>query len=502
MANKQYNLGGFKLSTNRKIGNWTLVRRIGCGGNGEIWECRDKQKQSAAIKFLKWGKRSLSYKRFRDEITLMEQNSTVPGILPIIDKNLPSQYAKKYDPTLPYFYVMPLAVPAKGKVLNASFDNKILIILELLQMLVILHSQHIAHRDIKPANILLYNNQYVLSDFGLAFFAKKTAKTPVGSKVGPKWTISPQMERDAQSADGFKADVYSMAKTIWIILTGVESSFEGQYQANSIIGLSNMLKDKRYYYPLDKLLSQCTDHDEKNRPNAQELFDRFKEWLQINENWDLRNLMQWTEVQEQLFPSVLPYHAEWRDRNDIVTVLNLLGKYDSLNHMFFPDLGGLDLTGASISHEQDCIELRCENLVYIVKPKRLSFEFIDDLHEWNYFLLESEPLQSVDRSLPAGSVSEEYCEISPGNYEPLQMLDNMSKEEHDRIKPRHVTRYLRGSFVLFHKDSIYNQLVSQYRGEHSHYAPEDFRAAIEKLADKFKGETIATIVERKKAQQH
>mgnify|MGYP007038490816 CR=1 FL=1 len=66
------------------------------------------------------------------------------------------------------------------------------------------------------------------------------------------------MEKDAQSADRFKADVYSMAKTIWIILTGDEFSFGGQYIANSEIGLSRKQKCNIYLYPLDKLLAQCT----------------------------------------------------------------------------------------------------------------------------------------------------------------------------------------------------------------------------------------------------
>lgn len=111
----------------------------------------------------------------------------------------------------------------------------------------------------------------MLSDFGLVFFNKKTAKTPTGAKLGTKWTISPQMERDAVRADKFKADIYSMAKMIWMILTDDMKSFEGQYLPNSIVSLRQYISDDIYLYPLEKLLAQCTDSNEASRPNAVEM---------------------------------------------------------------------------------------------------------------------------------------------------------------------------------------------------------------------------------------
>lgn len=287
------------------------------------------------------------------------------------------------------------------------------------------------------------------------------------------------MEKDAQSADKYKADVYSMAKSIWIILTGDEFSFGGQYIATSEIGLSRKLKCDKYLYPLDKLLAQCTDYTESARPTAEEMKNKFEEWIQINANWSKENLMQWQEIQELLFPTIIPTHAEWKNVEDIVNVLRFLGKYESLNHMFFPDTGGLDLTYAVISHESDCIELICSELIYIVKPKKLSFEFINDEAEWNYFLLETENLKPT--ALNHGQqddYAEEVYEISPAQYISLEEFENMSKADIDALKPRHVCRYLKGSFVFFHKDSVYNKSVSKYRGEHDKMTIGDFHDTI------------------------
>lgn len=305
----------------------------------------------------------------------------------------------------------------------------------------------------------------MLSDFGLVHFNKKTFKTPAGRRIGAKQTISPQMEKDAQSADKYKADVYSMAKTIWIILTGDDFSFGGQYIANSEIGLSRKLKCDKYLYPLDKLLAQCTDYTESTRPTAEEMKDKFEEWIQINANWGKENLMQWKEVQEQLFPTIIPAHAEWDNVEDIVAVLRLLGKYDSLNHMFFPDFGGLDLTGAAISYESGCVELICGELTYIVKPRKLFFEFINDEAKWSYFFLETEKLDPLTPDFSQqDDYTEEVYDISHAQYISTQKFDNLSKADYDRIKPRYICRYLKGSFVFFHKDSIYNKSVSKYRG--------------------------------------
>ena len=246
MGKQQTAQARYNLRANRKINGWTLSKRLGSGGNGEVWMCRNDKKEEYAIKIFKFGRYGAAYKRFRDEVMFMEQHQDIHGVLPIIDKNLPSKNKKNVDANIPIYYVMPLAQSIEQEIKTYTLDEKVAVIRMLLEMLVDLHQNGIAHRDIKPANILFYKGEFVLSDFGLVYFNKKKFKTPAGRKIGAKQTISPQMEKDAQNADKFKADVYSMAKTIWIILTGDEFSFGGQYIANSEIGLSRRLKCDKY----------------------------------------------------------------------------------------------------------------------------------------------------------------------------------------------------------------------------------------------------------------
>ena len=49
--------------------------------------------------------------------------------------------------------------------------------------------------------------------------------------LGAIFTIAPEMKRNPKGADGSKADVYSLAKTLWMILSGDEKGFDGQYSS-------------------------------------------------------------------------------------------------------------------------------------------------------------------------------------------------------------------------------------------------------------------------------
>lgn len=57
-------------------------------------------------------------------------------------------------------------------------------------------------------------------------------------------------------------------------------------------------------------------------------------------------------------------------------------------------------------------------------------------------------------------------------------------------------RYLKGSLVIFHKYSLYNQVVSQYRGEHEKLSAGEFKRQITVLSQKFKGKTVEDFIRR------
>lgn len=465
-----------------------------------VWQCRDNAGSEYAIKLLKYAYKE-SYARFYDEVAFMESFGDIPGVLPVIAKHIPKGRNQFDETKIPYYYVMPLATSLGRNIYQESIENKIGIIKSLLEMMTNLHNRGIAHRDIKPANILLYNGQYVLSDFGLVFFQGKSMKTPPGvAGLGAKWTRSPQMERDAYTADKFKADVYSMAKTIWMIFTGDLTSFEGQYNPSSpFLSLAKYLP-RKYVTPLDDLLVRCTDHLEVGRPTAREMLDGFNEWDDINHNWGKENLLQWVEINHKIFPLHEPDHAEWIDWGRMVGIFNILGTYENLNHLFFPNGGGLDLTGARLSRDSQGIDLEFGGLVFEAQPEKLVYERISEDFQWSYFRLELKTIEPQFKQFVVDPYMEEYGEVTYADGKidaiPLGKYNDMDENEIKRLNARHVVRYLKGSLVVFHKNSLYNQLVSQYRGEHEHLSVEEFRRQIIELSLKFKGKTVEDFIKQ------
>ncbi len=367
------------------FGKWTLEAYLGGGGNGEVWKCSTTNGNTGAIKLIK-SVNPKSYARFLDETTIIEKNSDIDGIIPVIDKYLPAN-PKEGIP----FFVMPVAESAENKLRGKSIEEKINAVLELCQTLHELHQRKISHRDLKPPNLLVYNSRFSIVDFGLVDYPDKKDISLKNEEIGAKWTMAPEMKRESSQADGIKADIYSLAKTLWIILTENPKGFDGQYSTQSIIELKRFYKES-YTTPIDVLLSACTDNDPDSRPNISEFIYALQNWKTLNEDFHERNLEQWFEIQTRLFPTAFPKQVIWEEINDIINVLKVICSHDNLNHMFFPNGGGLDLENVRLSKEEGCIELDFQ-LIDIIKPKQLIFESFGYDPEWNYFRLELDELK-------------------------------------------------------------------------------------------------------------
>ena len=258
-----------------QFGKWTLVKRLGQGGNGVVW----KVEPSGAIKFLKPGffRNKKRYARFKDEVEAMRQCQNVTGVLPLLDSNLPDTPSDEN----PAWLVSGLATPLP-KIIDehTSLRVAVEICASIAQTLQILHERGISHRDIKPDNLFSFEGQWTIGDFGLANYPDKAAITGAREKVGPAFFIAPEMLNDAANADGRPADVYSLAKTLWVLSTGQNFPLPGEQRIDDPAYRISTYAPEPQAQQLDVLGESATRLDPSRRPTMSDFASELRAWLE------------------------------------------------------------------------------------------------------------------------------------------------------------------------------------------------------------------------------
>lgn len=460
-----------------KFGRWVLVRRLGSGGNGEVWRAENEKSKIAAIKLLRKNKLSIkAYQRFRDEVSAVIKNSDVGGILPVLDSCLPEDLSSQTP-----WYVMPVATPIEKYLRGKNVQEIVISIVSIARTLGQLHERGVSHRDIKPSNLFHYKGAPCIGDFGLVDYPGKKDVTARQEAIGPRWTIAPEMRRRGATAAGPPADSYSLAKTLWIFLTGQRTGFDGQYNSASDSNINiERYHPTIYAKPLHDLLYECTDNDPSKRLRLDDFANRLESWISLNEEFRERNPVQWKDLERELFPAGLPTRAIWDRRDDVVAVLERIAAAGNLGHMFFPTGGGLHLDCVRESSEENCIELSGGGHPYIVKPRRLIFDSFGSDSTWNYFRLETHELEILGQyDFDFHSKQEDLTEIAEGQYTyPEAVVFDDFDGERLPDTARSVTRILEGDFVIFSVISPYNLDSTTYDGRHNMMNADQFREYI------------------------
>ncbi|HDK26206.1 MAG TPA: hypothetical protein ENG48_03820 [Candidatus Atribacteria bacterium] len=212
-------------------------------------------------------------------------------------------------------------------------------------------------------------------------------------------------------------------------------------------------------------------------------------------DFEAENLIVWEKTIGELFPIAIPNKCIWKDVDSIVSVLKKLSSVGNLNHTLFPAGGGHDLVGAKKSSERGCIEFNTPHSVRIVRPKLLEFNYFPNNIEWAYFRLETGGLKPITPDIEPFSIKEKLTEIKPGDYMEKEVWEKgylSYDEKGNRIllpkSARLVSRYFRGSFVIFAKSSPYHKNHITYDARHDKMNSKKFRQYIEKCIIKFKEE--------------
>ena len=400
-----------KLEVGNRLGCWELLNCLGKGGNGEVWRVRDEDKRVVAMKVSTKPKLS-AFERFKAEIDVHKNHSDVPGVLPVVDQSVPEAFSEENPP----WFVMPLASTFRRAV-RFDFREIVIAISQVVETLVILHERGVVHRDLKPENLLYHEGRPYVGDFGIADYPEKTEITRNNDQLGAYWTIAPEMQRSSDTADGRKADVYSIAKTMWMLLAREKRSFGGQYlPGRRPMALAAYHTNVPLLHIIEQLLAAATAHEPDERPDMAAFGRTLCDWVEKAGDYRQVSLGDWDALQRYLFPVTVPQRGIWTATEDIVAVLNMLAQSAELNHIFSPGGGGVDLQGAGFSSEADCIELLFHpKVAEIVKPNRLLWESFPGFSEWSYFRLETKALPPSD-VYESATTYEELLEIEPGQY--------------------------------------------------------------------------------------
>ena len=218
-------LAGSAARTGQRLGAWEVVRAIGSGGMGDVFEARRADGQyegRAAVKLLKRGMDSTAVlQRFAQERQALAR-LTHPHIARLLD-------AGASDDGLPYFVLefvdgRPIDEAARG----LALERRLELFLQLADAVVHAHRNLLVHRDLKPGNVLVDSEGRVkLLDFGIAKaldplegrLDKVSGDTTLaGQRPYTPHYASPEQVRGEPVSTA--TDIYSLGVLLYQLLTG------------------------------------------------------------------------------------------------------------------------------------------------------------------------------------------------------------------------------------------------------------------------------------------
>ncbi|CAM4279778.1 protein kinase domain-containing protein [Saccharibacillus endophyticus] len=270
-----------------------IDKNFAAGGNAKVLLVKNEKGEKYALKSMKMNSAEdvRKIKRFLNEIKIVEKYQyKIKGIVPIVFKFIPEKINGDFEYTkdlkgVEVWYVMELAEPVSERLSDCDDLKEIIdCVISLSETLEELHRNKIVHRDIKPSNIYYYKSEWAFGDFGLVAYPdfENDALTKINERLGNHATIAPEMRRAGQVEDARPADVWSLAKTLWMLLTkNSDLCFEGTYsRSDKEISIAKYWKE----WPISSLhdiLEISTSYEPKSRIDITEFSTLLKEYKEM-----------------------------------------------------------------------------------------------------------------------------------------------------------------------------------------------------------------------------
>jgi len=203
----------------RRVGTWRLIREIGHGGMGVVWEAQrdDGQfEQRAAIKLLRASLFSeRDQRRFREERQILASLNH-PSIARLLDGGM----LEDGSPYLVMEYVDGAPIDQWCDRNQLTLRQRIELCLNVCAAVEYAHSQLVIHRDLKPANIFVTaDGSPKLLDFGIAkLIAQDDDPHDTTTRLLTPECASPEQVRGERMSTA--TDVFALGVLLYKLFTG------------------------------------------------------------------------------------------------------------------------------------------------------------------------------------------------------------------------------------------------------------------------------------------
>jgi serine/threonine protein kinase len=295
----------------RKIGDFELVRQVGRGGMGVVYEAEQiSLHRRVALKMLPFASilDPKRLQRFRNEAQAaahLHHNSIVPVYSVGCERGV-HHYAMQYIDGISVAGMIAQLRDGNEAAQDTSSSSAISAVtggqstnsLEYCRAIARLggqaaealdhaHEQGVVHRDIKPANLLLDTGGHVwITDFGLASFRNQSGLTVTGDLVGTVRYMSPEQALAKRAPIDHRTDVYSLGVTLYECVT-LETAFPGEdpHVVIQDIALKDPVPPRRLNAAvpaeLETILLKAMAKDSRDRyATAQELAEDLQRFLE------------------------------------------------------------------------------------------------------------------------------------------------------------------------------------------------------------------------------
>ncbi|MFI7628634.1 serine/threonine-protein kinase [Microbispora rosea] len=252
-----------------RLGPFTLVDRLGEGGQGIVFLGRGPAGEQVAVKLLhtRLTADPEARERFLREVALAQRVApfcTAPVLYADLAGNQPF-IVSEFVPGPSLRQLVDREGPRRGAALER-------LAISTATALAAIHRAGITHRDFKPANVLMGPEGPVVIDFGVARAPDSPQSTATGASIGTPAYLAPEVLSGGTA--GASADMFAWGVTMAFAATG-RPAFGADSIPSVITRILNAQPDLGdLAAPLRDIVAACLSKDPTLRPSAEDVVAR------------------------------------------------------------------------------------------------------------------------------------------------------------------------------------------------------------------------------------